>query len=234
MHHPIALGLTALALLAVPGAAHAASRTFDVAPFTAIDISSGIKAVVTVGGDQSVVADSANQQYLDELKLEVRGDTLHAWIDWDIFDIFEFDREVSITISVPALTEAEASAGADVDVTGMTGQSISLEASAGARLDVRGVAAERFDIDASAGATVDVDGTCGQSSVDSSAGAQVRADRLLCEEVDANASAGAGADVHASLSVRANASAGANIRVYGNPGQIDQETSAGGGVDIRN
>lgn len=54
---------TLAVLAAAPGSSLAADRTWaDLPPFTGIDISSGIDAVVTVGPTQSVAGTAANQQ----------------------------------------------------------------------------------------------------------------------------------------------------------------------------
>jgi hypothetical protein len=102
-----------------------------------------------------------------------------------------------ITISVPALTAANADSGADVEVSGMSGDAVTLNASSGARINARAATGASYDLNASSGSNLSVEGTCGQARVVVSSGAAVRADRLLFIDVDANASSGADADVHA-------------------------------------
>ena len=96
--------MSAIFLVAAGGGALAASKTFEVGPFTEIEISSGINATVTVGGTQSVVAESPRQQELDELIVEVSGGKLRAYTDWNLFDLFDWgmDPRTTITISVPS------------------------------------------------------------------------------------------------------------------------------------
>jgi hypothetical protein len=205
-------------------------------PFIEIEISSGISAIVTVGGAQSVVAESPRQEELEELIIEVSGGKLRAYRDWNLLDLFDWgpgDRPTTITISVRKLTAANANSGADVEVTGMSGDAIRLNSSSGADLTAKAVSGRSFDLNASSGADLTVDGSCERAEVNASSGSDLRAEKLLCESVDANASSGASADVHASASLKANASSGGNIDVYGKPATVDQETSSGGDIELR-
>lgn len=216
--------------------AFAASKTFDLAPFTAIEISSGINAVVTVGGTQSVVADSPSQEELDRMLVEVRDGKLHAWIDWDLFDLLDFgdsERQVTITISVPALEAASADSGSDVQVTGISGENIRLNASSGADLTVMKASGGSFDLNSSSGSDLEVEGTCESAVVNASSGSDLNADRLICADVDVNASSGSSIEVHATTSLKANASSGGSITVFGKPADVDEEESSGGDVDFR-
>jgi hypothetical protein len=229
--------VAAVLCLAAPATALAASKTFDVEPFTAIEISSGIDAIVTVGGaTQSVVAESPKQEELDELIVEVRDGKFHAHTDRDFFDLFDWaesDRQTRITITVPALTAAEANSGADIDVSGISGDSVRLASSSGADLEATAVSGKSFDLNSSSGADLTVAGTCESARVDVSSGSDLHADKLLCADVEANASSGSDAEVYASASIRANVSSGASIDVYGKPATVEDEVSSGGEVRLR-
>jgi hypothetical protein len=222
-------------LTLVGGSAAAAEASFDLPPFTGIDISSGIDAVVSVGGAQSVRAESPNQDQLDELVVEVRDGTLTAGTDWNLLDLLFFgDRQIKLHVTVPSLERASSSSGANVQVTGLTADTAVLNASSGADLDLVGAAAAHFDIDVSSGADLNVEGSCETANAGSSSGATLRAERLTCAEVEIDVSSGADADVFASDAVTANASSGGDIIVHGNPPAVEQEASSGGEVDIRN
>jgi hypothetical protein len=236
MKHLLSAAVAAALSISASGLAAAASRTFDVEAFTAIEIGSGLDAVVTVGGAQSVTAESPNQEELDELILEVRDGKLRASIDWDIFDLFDWmggDRQTRITISVPALHDVSANSGSDVEVTGMTGDSLRLEASSGADLEAVGTNGKAVELNASSGADLRVEGSCESAEVDASSGADLRAEQLICQNVDANASSGASADVHATAALTANVSSGANLSVYGKPAKVEDEVSSGGEFNRR-
>src|SRR5688572_6413523 len=62
-----AIAALAASLLILPSLALAESRTIEVGSFHGVDVSSGIRAIVTAGKPQSVVAETTNQRDLDDL-----------------------------------------------------------------------------------------------------------------------------------------------------------------------
>lgn len=227
---------TAALLVTAPLAAGAAERTFDLPAFTEIGISSGIDAVVTVGGtEQTVVATSPRQDELDELLVDVSGGRLNAHVDWNLLDIFDFvggDRQIVITIKVPALSYANADSGADIDVTGMGGDLVTLRSSSGSDVDVKAAAGKRYDIESSSGSDLTIDGTCEGARISVSSGSNLRADRLLCADVQADVSSGSDADIFASQSIKADASSGSDLTVYGSPTDTTLNSSSGADIHV--
>jgi hypothetical protein len=227
------LAATAIGLLAAtPGLS--ADRTYDLPPFTAIDISSGVDAMVTVGGTQSISATARNAADLDDLTVEVVDGTLKVGRDWDILDIFEAfsDRDIRFTIAAPSLISAVASSGADVDVSGLSGDSVRIEASSGADLKSTDMRATSITVEISSGSDLEANGTCTTLDVRISSGADADLDELVCTDVTIDASSGSDASVHASGSLKASASSGAEIAVHGKPATTDIQESSGGGVDL--
>ena len=229
------LATVAAVLAATP--ALAVDRTFnDLPAFTSIHIASGIDAVVTVGPAQSVVGSAPEAGDLDELKIEVRDGTLKIWRDWDIFDLFGDmgGRDTHFTITAPSLNSADASSGADVDVSGLSGDKVWLEASSGADLKATDIQAASIDVDASSGADLSANGTCATLDVSVSSGAHAALDNLACTDGEIEASSGSGARVHLSGSLKAEASSGAGITVKGKPANTSVQESSGGSVTIEN
>jgi hypothetical protein len=234
MHGIVKLAAASAALLLLAAPALAETRTIDLPAFTGLDISSGIDAIVTVGGTQSITVEAKDKRLLDDLQLKVEGNTLKAYYDWSFFDIFTFgDRDqIKLTITAPALSKVEASAGADVEATGVTGDALTFRASSGSDLKLRGVAGKSIDLGASSGAGLDIDGTCVDGKADSSSGSDLDAEKLLCETMDANSSSGSDLDVYASKSAKANASSGSDLTIHGNPAEVDQESSSGSDITL--
>lgn len=211
----------------------AETLTYDLATFHAVDIQTGIDATVVRGDTQSVSAEARSSDALTDLKVEVVGGTLKAYIDRSLFDFRLFDRrEIRIKITVPALDAVAASSGADVQVDGLAGQDVRVEVSSGADINVVNVAAETIDISVSSGADATLAGTCGTAKVSVSSGSNLNAGTLECRAVDAEASSGADADVFASADVRADASSGGDITVRGNPAKRDVDESSAGDVSF--
>lgn len=231
---PIVASVLAAGLALVASTALAAEKTYDFPAFTAVDISSGIDANITVGGAQSVVAESPDQGIIDRMQIRVVGSELKVWFDWSIFDIFSLgaDRTVTLKITVPELVQAEASAGSHITVSGMTGGALDLEASSGASLNAAAISGGTVSIETSSGASVAAAGTCTSGSFEASSGASIEAADLLCADASAEVSSGAHANIFASASVKAEASSGAGVTVHGAPPVTDSESSSGGNVTI--
>lgn len=233
MHTLLQTAAVAALLATVPASAFAASKTFEVEPFTAIEISSGIDARVTTGGTLSVVGEAPDEGQLSELKVEVSGGKLRAFVDWNLLGFLMPDKTLKLTVTVPELNSVSADSGADVVVTGVTGTVVTLGASSGANLSVTGATGKQYEIGSSSGAGLAVEGTCESAAIEASSGATLRADELLCQTIRAEASSGATADVFASAGAKLEASSGATLNVAGKPASVEQDASSGGSVNIR-
>jgi hypothetical protein len=85
-------------------------------------------------------------------------------------------------------------------------------------------------IASSSGADIELSGTAETVDADASSGAGIDAEDLVAETVTAAASSGASLSVHATASLRAEASSGGDIDVSGNPASRDVDESSGGDV----
>ncbi|MDC9823477.1 DUF2807 domain-containing protein [Devosia sp. ZB163] len=219
-------------LLAVP--AYAETRAIELPAFTAVDISSGIDAVVKIGPTQSIEAEASDPRLLDDLQVKVEGRTLKAYFDWNIFDLLSFgsDRRITLHITAPALDTVDASAGSDINATGITGDRLSFNASSGADISASGVVAKAINLQASSGAGLDIAGTCDVAKANASSGSDLDASDLVCATVDANASSGSDLEVHATGAVKVNASSGSDVTVSGSPSDVEQESSSGGDIQV--
>ena len=227
------LAALAAASVSLPTLALAESKTLDVAPFTGIDITSGITAHVALGGAQSVVAESPDAEDLANLKYEVRNGVLRVSVDWSFWRLFDtHDRKIVLTIGAPALDTVLASSGASVDVASLGGDKLTLEASSGAYVKVLGAVGKSYRLETSSGAGLEVSGTCTDAQAESSSGASVQAKSLACATVDAEASSGAHIEITATKTISAESSSGAGITVWGKPSVDHLETSSGGNVDF--
>jgi hypothetical protein len=236
MHGIVKLAAASAALLLLAAPALAETRTIELPAFTALDVSSGIDAVVSIGATQSITAEAKDKRLLDDLQLKVDGNTLKAYYDWSFFDIFTFGNrdQIKLTITVPALEKIEASAGSDVVAAGVSGDALEFGASSGADLSLSGVVGKSIDLDASSGAGLKIEGTCETGKANASSGSDLDAEDLLCATMDANASSGSDLEVYASKSIKANASSGSDLSIYGNPAEVDQESSSGSDIKIEN
>ena len=216
-------------------AALAESRSFEVPAFDQVSVSSGISATIEIGGSQSVTADAFNAAILERVQVEVRNSRLEVSLRWDALDwVFNFgaDKGVVLHIAAPALNAADSSAGADVEVRGLAGDTLSLSASSGANTVAADVKGGRIDLSASSGAYLKLTGTCEHLVAAASSGANIEAGGLACQDVNANASVGGHLAVRAGRSLDAHASVGGSILVSGNPATTTIDSSTGGSVSF--
>jgi hypothetical protein len=231
MQRHLIAALAATTLL-VPSLAVAETRTLDVGNFHGVDISTGIRAIVSGGKPQSVVAD-ADQEALTDLRYEVRDGILHLWYDWNILDLLTRpEREITVTIGTEVLDTLESSAGASIEATGLMGEDIGLEASSGSSIRTDAIEGMFYSIEASSGAHIETSGLCTTAEAEVSSGASISAKALDCGKVSLEASSGASIEITARDTISAEVSSGGHATVHGKPSVDHLETSSGGSVDF--
>jgi hypothetical protein len=224
------------AVLVSQAAAAAETREFDLPTFDEVYVSSGIKAEISVGGDQSVRIEAESRQDFRRLDVRVRNGKLMIDLERGFFeslrDWMSEGPNITAYVTAPAVTELGASSGARATAKGMKGRYLTLTASSGAHVTVSELDGEEVSSDASSGGSVDVAGTCTRLDAAASSGGHLDLARLACKEVHVDVSSGASASVFASESLDANASSGGHVRVTGGPHEVNTSTSAGGDVTI--
>lgn len=189
---------------------------------------------VTTGETFEVIAESEDSRQLEILELEVRRGILQAQMDDGLFSLnWTKGKQVTIRVTMPNLTHAEASSGANIVADTMSGSALEVEASSGASLQINAVDGDTMSVDASSGAEINITGgTCKSLSIDASGGAVLDMEKVTCMDAQIDASSGAQASVHVDQSIQADASSGAKIRVYGAHEKVKVENSGGGSVDF--
>ena len=224
-----------IAVVLATSLAHADSLPLSVSDFTGLDVSSGIKIVVTPADAFSVSADSPQADDLHDLKYAVTGGVLRVWYDWSIWRIFNFGpRDITLTITMPEIASLVVSGGADAKLNGVPGDELRVDVSGGAHAAIDAASAKRYAMALSGGASATIAGTCYSARLDTSGGATLDARDLDCAEVVGTASGGAHLVVSAGASVTADASGGAHIEIHGHPPQTTVNSSSGGGVSFAN
>lgn len=206
------MALAAYGLAAGPALAFE-TQSYDLDGFTQVSASAGVDVIISVGGDYAVEVEQEDGDF-EKLVLKVEGDTLVVSRKGGGWGLFGGNRpNYRATVSMPRLTSVDVSSGADVVAEGVSGGPM--------------------EIDSSSGADARVSGTCTTLEADASSGSDIDASDLVCENVTADVSSGADISVHATVSVSADASSGGDIVVYGNPGEVEMDSSSGGDVRLR-
>lgn len=212
MNRHVALIAAASALVAA-APAHAETKSYALKDFTAIDISAGLSAKISVGGPYAVRAEGAPEA-LERLDIRVEGGALvlarkhqMGW-GWN-----KSNGRVTIYVTAPKVDAIEASSGSAAAATG--------------------VDAPEFRADVSSGASLSVSGVCGALRSEASSGASLSAKELKCKSLSADASSGANISAYATESVDADASSGANVNVSGGATRVNADKSSGGSVSVQ-
>jgi hypothetical protein len=214
----------------VKGSGNIISETRNVGKFTRISASHGFEVEFKYGSSPSVVveADDNLMRYVD---VRVDGDAL----------LIGISRHMSLSnahlkayVTGPAMEGMKASSGADIssrDVLKDAGK-LSFNASSAGTITAE-VDAPEVKASASSGASIQLSGRTKSFDAESSSGASVKSSDLMSESTYVVASSGASAQVHASVSLEAKASSGADIYYRGN-GSVRKTESSGGSVEKRN
>ena len=88
------------------------------------------------------------------------------------------------------------------------------------------------DIEVRGGAELTGSGEANRYRLKASGGSTVDLRNLMASDVDIEASGGSSASVYASASASGDASGGSSVTVYGDPPDVDIDTSGGSGVEI--
>lgn len=189
-------------VLATAGVAHAETRNLN--GFTKVSASAGTDVQVTVGGGFSVEVTGRDA---NRIITRVSGDTL---IVEPVRGFSWRGRQANVRVTMPRVDGLSASSGSDLVATGVNAGAISLDSSSGA--DLR------------------VSGTCSTFTADASSGADLHAQNLRCESGSVDVSSGADARVYATGRLDVDASSGAGVVAYGNPGIGNVDLSSGGSL----
>lgn len=221
---PVALALSACD----SGTANAETRSFDFKPISRIEASAGFEVIFMQGPQQSVQVDSSD---MSKVVLRQNGATL----------VIERPDNVSVrnsrdTVRITAATleTLNLEAGVRFRTDGLITRSLDLDIEAGVDAELRGLESATVDLEAAAGVKILLEGRCERLVIDASAGVQVDADGLVCRDAQISANTGSSVSIHASNTVEADAGVGGVVRISGNPGTIDKQTSLGGTVTLKN
>ena len=221
--------------LALPGAALAASKTYETGAFEQVSVAGGIEVVITIGPTRSVVA-STRAENFDDLRIAVNGNELK--IDRPARNWFTswFSRrpEYEVQIVTPLLRSVDASSGSEVEVRGNLQGDFAVTASSGSDVDVAEVRDGNVKARASSGSDLDIAGTCVSLEADASSGSDLDAGKLKCENVKVRVSSGSDMTVAATRAVTGEASSGSDLRVRGNEAvAVQVKTSSGADVAVK-
>lgn len=175
----------------------------------------------------------------DENKIEIIGDRKN-----DV-EIINNNGQLKIRMNIQKLLNGESvncklyakdvriidvSEGSYVESANAFSQrSIELTAKEGGQIKIHGDF-KKVEIKAVTGGIVTVSGTSDNQNITIGTGGEVDAKDLITQQTSVKISAGGEADVHATELVTATVKAGGDIRIFGNPKEINEKTVLGGSI----
>ena len=149
-------------------------ETIDVAAdndFDQLELSHGFDVDVVVTDGPPSIEVTVDDNLVDHLEVEVRGDVLE--VGFDNRSSYDFDVEPTATISMPSLDRIDLSGAVTADVAGIkAAEAIEVDASGASDLSLN-VRVDSLTIDASGASNVDVDGRAEDVQIDASGASNV-------------------------------------------------------------
>lgn len=215
-------------LKSVTGNGHVNKVTRNVDSFDGVKASAGINVYLFQGDEEKVVVE-ADDNLLECIKTEVKGSTLHCYIDCNV----HFSSKMNVYVNYKKLNKLDASSGADIyGETPIKTGTIDIGVSSGADIKVE-VDANDIYCDVSSGSDATIKGNGSHFRGRASSGADIKAGDLKVATCEASASSAGNIKITVTESIDANASSGGDITYYGDPQKEIINESSGGDVHHR-
>ena len=183
----------------------------SVKSFHSIDVSSGIKVLLTKSDNEELAVAVGDPAYLSYVETSVEDGVLKITReqDWKFWNQWK-NWNVTVYLSYKDLKSIKASSGANI-----TGTDLSFN---------------NLDVKMSSGAFAELGGSTNNLSVDLSSGAMFKGYDLTTTKCIAETSSGAGVQINVSKELNAKASSGGSIRYKGEGLIRDIKVNSGGTV----
>lgn len=222
--------LLALALLALPGIAHAADRSFMLGSFTRVRVDGPFAVTIRTDKSPSATA-SGSANALDALTIRTEGDTAVVSMgasDWSS-DSGQMLTPPQVTLTTPTLTTATINAGATVTIDAMKGQKVSLSVNGSGALSVRAITADLLDARIVGTGQMTLAGSAQRALVTVSGAGSVAASDLIVNDLTARSDGPGQLDLAARYTANISTTGLGPVTVAGSP-SCTVRAAAGGPV----
>jgi hypothetical protein len=200
----------------------------SISGFDAIAVSNGIDVLISQDTFEKVVVE-ADENIQKILKTELKEGKLKIYLDEGVNNA----SKMKVYVTLKQLKSLEGNSGADVrSASRINAESLKIHASSGSDVKME-VSCSQLFLDSSSGSDLTVSGSAQWLKASSSSGSDLNAAKLMAEKGEVSASSGSDLDVAVSKEIKAHASSGADVTVYGNPAIRDTNRSSGGDVSYR-
>lgn len=207
------------------GSGDIVTETRTIASFNGVSVSGDFNVDIKTGEKQDVVVEAD-----DNLIKNIQTDVVNGTLRIKTTDRNLRNAHLNVHISVPSIDNLSASAAANIEVKNILNseKTVTFKASSAASITAE-VKAPAVKAEASSAAEIKLTGRTRDFTGTTSSAANIKALDLLAENTVISSSSGASAHVHASVSLDASASSGADI-TYRGGANVKKSTSSGGEV----
>jgi len=143
-------------------------------------------------------------------------------------------EDIKATLYFKTLNDIDASEGATITISEtIKTPKMTVTAKEGAQIELN-LDVNNLDVKSVTGAQINLAGKTDNLEIVVGTGGTVDAKSLTARQADVSVNAGGEVDVTASDFVDANVKAGGNIRIFGNPKQVNKKTALGGSIEVKN
>ncbi|MGS2761809.1 head GIN domain-containing protein [Sinomicrobium sp. M5D2P9] len=193
--------------------------------FTSVKASNGLDVYIRQDKSHSITVE-ADENLLDIIHTEVRGDKLHIYTDKNIGT----SKSKKVYVSAPEIEAIASSSGADIFVEDLLqANKLELKSSSGSAIRLE-TEADYISCDTSSGSGIRIKGRANSMHARASSGSSIKAGELEVAKCDAKASSGGDIYLHVTKDLVASASSGGDIRYSGNPQSVSTGKSVSGSV----
>ncbi len=205
------------------------TRSFSFKNFNAIDIGAGMHITVTQSDTYSIEA-TGDQDDLDDLKVEKKGDKLQIGFKSSSFFSFKHHHTVKFEIKMPLLTGIELSGGARGNVKMDAGvKNFTAELNGGAYMEGT-INCGKTSVEVSGGSRINLNGKGSKLKIDGSGGSKCNLKDFEVTDASIELSGGSKATIKMNGKLDADLSGGSHIYYLGKVELGSTDFSGGSGI----
>jgi hypothetical protein len=205
----------------------------NVGSFHGIEVSTGIKLVITEGTTEEVAISAATTEFRDKIITKVENGILKIYYDNKLHNMNSLKkekRELKAWVSYKSLDRLNANTGSEVEIEGtLRSASMKMEVNTGAI--VKGIVTiDDLKVDQNTGSVVTLSGNAGKLDADGDTGSKFKGIDLTTNNCNVTASTGAGIYITVQKELNVKANTGGFVKYKGDAGIREIKTNTGGSV----
>ena len=203
----------------------------NITGFHAVDVSTGIKLVLTEGVVEEVAVSAATVEFRDNIITKVENGVLRIYYKNEFMKNFKREkRELKAYVSYKSLDQLDAYTGAEVEIDGIL-KSASLKMKANTGGVIKGaINIDVLEVDQDTGSIITLTGEADKLDVEGDTGSMFKGIDLNTRNCSATASTGAGVYITVQKELNVKANTGGYIKYRGDAGIREVKTNTGGSV----